>query len=238
MPGPDLARETAELLSVANASEPRSLNQLLVLATRQVPACSAATAGIWRAGELVVLVASHPDLPELIEAQLGSGRGPVLEALSGGGPVGCPDTLRDTRWPEYASAALRHGVRCSFTMASRPGPEAVTLSMYSARPRLLEPGQLELAELLVAFGDTVVGNAADYADARRTARQLREAADSRSIVDQAKGMLMQASGCTADEALQWLRRASQERNIRVADLARAVVESGGTESLKPVSSGS
>ena len=48
-------------------------------------------------------------------------------------------------------------------------------------------------------------------------------------------MLMQASGCTADEALQWLRRASQERNVRVADLARAVVESGGSESLRPAS---
>ena len=105
MPGSDLARETADLLSVANASEPRSLNQLLVLATRQVPACSAATAGIWRAGELVVLVASHPDLPELIEAQLSSGRGPVLDALAGGGPVSCPDTLGETRWIREAGQA-------------------------------------------------------------------------------------------------------------------------------------
>ena len=83
-------------------------------------------------------------------------------------------------------------MRCSFTLASRPGPEAVTLSLYGARPRLLESGQLELAELFIAFGDTVVGNAADYGDAQRTARQLQAAADSRSIVDQAKGMLMQA----------------------------------------------
>jgi hypothetical protein len=235
MPGSDLAREAAGLLSVAEASQPRSLNQLLVLATRQVRACSGATAGIWRAGEPVMIVASHPDLPELIEAQLAAGRGPVLEALAGGGPVVCPDTLDETRWPEYASTALRRGVRCSFTLASRPGPEAVTLSLYGARARLLEPGQLELAELLIAFGDTVVGNAADYGNAQRTARQLEAAADSHSIVDQAKGMLMQASGCTADQALRWLRRASQERNIRVAELARTVVESGGTDSLKPTS---
>jgi ANTAR domain len=232
VPGSDLARETAELLSVARASEPRSLNQLVVLATRQVRACSGATAGIWRAGELVALVASHPDLPELADVQLSSGRGPVLEALAGGGPVVCPDTLEEPRWPEYAAAALRCGIRCSFTLASRPGPEAVTLSLYGARPRLLQSGQLELAELFIAFGDTVVGNAADYGDAQRTARQLQAAADSRSVVDQAKGMLMQASGCTADEALQWLRRASQERNVRVADLAQAVVASGGTDGLK------
>jgi hypothetical protein len=203
------------------------------MATRQVAACSGATAGIWRSGELVTLVTSHPDLPELTDVQLSSGRGPVLEALAGGGPVVCPDTLDEPRWPEYADAALRRGVRCSFTLASRPGSESVTLALYGTRPRLLQSDQLELAELFTAFGDTVVGNAAGYRDAQRTARQLQAAADSRSIVDQAKGMLMQASGCTADEALQWLRRASQERNVRVADLARAVVESGGTDGPKP-----
>jgi hypothetical protein len=180
----------------------------------------------------VALVASHPDLPELTDVQLSSGRGPVLEALADGGPAVCPDTLDDPRWPEYAGAALRRGVRCSFTLASRPGPEAVTLTLYGTRPLGLQSDQLELAELFMAFGDTVVGNAADYRDAQRTARQLQAAADSRSVVDQAKGMLMQASGCTADEALQWLRRTSQQRNVRVADLAQAVVESGGTNGLK------
>ena len=233
MPGSDLAHETADLLSIANASEPRSLNQLVVLATRQVRACSGAAAGMWQDRELVMLVTSHPDLPELTEAQLSSGRGPVLEALAGGGPVICSDTLEETRWPEYANAALRCGVRCSAALASRPGPEAVTLSLYGARPRSLESSQLDLAELLIAFGDTVVGNAADYGDAQRTAQQLRAAAESRTLVDQAKGMLMHALGCTADEALRWMRRTSQERNIRVADVARNVISSGGTDDFRP-----
>jgi ANTAR domain-containing protein len=235
MPSTDLAHETADLLSVANASEPRSLNQLVVLATRQVRACSGAVAVIWRDGEPVTLVASHPDLPALLDAQVSAGRGPVLDALAGRGPVSCPDTLGETRWPEYAQAALLSGVRCSVTLASRPGPQAVTLSLFGARPRLLESSQRELAELLIAFGDTVVGNAADYGDAQRTAHQLQAAAESRSIVDQAKGMLMQAIGCSSDEALRWLRKASQERNIRVTDLAESVIESGGTGSLLPPS---
>ncbi|HEY1918787.1 MAG TPA: ANTAR domain-containing protein [Streptosporangiaceae bacterium] len=227
----DLAHETADLLSVANASEPRSLNQLVVLATRQVQACSGALAAIWRDGEPVLQSASHPDLPALLDAQTGSGRGPVLDALAGHGPAICPDTLAETRWPEYAQAALLCGVRCSVTLASRPGPEAVTLTLYGARPRLLDSSQRELADLLIAFGDTVVGNAADYGDAQRTVRQLQAAAQARSIVDQAKGMLMQAVGCTADEALRWLRKASQERNIKVTDLAERVIKAGGPDNL-------
>ena len=233
MASSDLAQESAGLLSIANASEPRSLNQLVVLATRQVRACSGAAAGLWQDGELAMLVTSHPDLPELIEAQLAAGRGPVLAALSDDSPAICPDTLAETRWPEYAGAALRRGVRCSVTLASTHGQDAVTLSLYSARPRALKSGELDLAELLMAFGDTVVGNASDYGDAQRTARQMAAAAESRTVVDQAKGILMHALGCTADEAQQWMRRTSQERNVRVADVARRVISSGGIDSFRP-----
>jgi ANTAR domain len=234
MPPSDLAHETVDLLSIADASEPRSLNQLVAMATRQVRACSGAAAGRWQDGELVTLVTSHPDLPVLIEAQVSAGRGPVLEALAGSGQAAtCSDTLTETRWPEFAHAALCCGVRCSVTLASRASSEALSLSLYGTRPRLLESSQRDLPELLIAFGDTVVGNAADYGDAQRTAQQLRAAAESRTLVDQAKGMLMHALGCSADEALRWMRRTSQERNVRVADVAKKVIASGGTDEFRP-----
>ena len=230
MPRSDLAHEAAELLSIANASEPRSLNQLVTLASYQVAACSGATAVLWRGSEPAVRAASHPDLPGLDDVQLSSGRGPVVEALSSGGPVSCADTLTETRWPEYASAALHRGVRCCVALAYRPGPDAVTLSLYGARPRALESGQF--AELLTAFGGAVMGNAAEYGDAKRTALQLRAAAESRALVDQAKGMLMQALGCSAEDALDRLRQISQERNLRVTDVARTIIDSRGARGAR------
>jgi len=171
----------------------------------------------------VILAASHPDLPELIEVQLASGRGPVLDALAHGGPVSCPDTLVEARWPEYARAALRRGVRCSVTIASRRGHEAVMLSLFGARPRLLRSDQRDLVELLVTLGDVAVGNAAGHGEAQRTAAQLRGAAESRAVVDRAKEMLMQELGCNAEDALAWMRRNSQERNVKMADIARRVI---------------
>jgi hypothetical protein len=244
MSGSDLASGTANLLNLANASQPRSLNQLATMAIRHVRACCGATAAVWRGQEPLLLVASHPDLPELLEAQLRVGRGPVLDALAGGGPVSMPDALTERRWPEFARAALRRGVRCAFILAYQRGApvsqvgdpderETVTLSLFSARPRLLESSPRELAELLITFGGAVVGNAADYGDAQRTALQLRDAAESRTVVDQARGMLMQALGCTSDEAMQWLRRVSQQRNIRVADVAGRVLRGNGADTLGP-----
>jgi hypothetical protein len=227
MPRSDFAQEAADLLSIANTSQARALNQLVALATRQVTACSGATSALWRGSQPIVRAASHPDLPELISAQLSSGRGPVLEALAGGGPVSCPDTLAEDRWPEYAEAGLRCGVRCSVTLAYLSGPDAVTLSLFGARPHALESGQLALAELLTAVGGALMGNAAEYGDAQRAALQLSAAAESRALVDQAKGMLMQALGCSAEDALARMRQISQEQNLRVTDIAQRIIDSRG-----------
>lgn len=240
MSGSELANDTADLLSLSGASQPRSLNRLVTMATRQVRACSGASAGIWHGAEPTTLVTSHPDLPALIEAQLRAGRGPVLAALASGEPVSVPDTLAEQRWPEYAAAALRRGVRCSVSLAYPGGPQpapqdraVVTLSLFGARPGLLESSQLELAEMLITYGAAVVGNASDYGEARRTAQQLQDAAQARTLVDQARGKLMHSLGCSADEAMQWLRRISQERNIRVADVASRVLAADGVDNLKP-----
>jgi hypothetical protein len=164
----------------------------------------------------------------------------VPDALTGGEPVSVPDMLTETRWPEYTTAALRRGVRCSITLSYRQGArdatpdrDAVTLSLFAARPRVLEASQLDVAELLVTYGGAVMGNAADFSDAQRTAQQLRDAAELQAVVDQARGMLMQTLSCTSDEAMRWLRRTSQERNIRVSDVAGMIVAGGGLDSLKP-----
>jgi len=155
----------------------------------------------------------------------------MLDALGHGEPAECPDTLDEVRWPEYASAALRQGVRCSISLAHRSGAEAVSLSLFSARPRMLGPESIALAERLANFGGSVVGFASEYGEARRAAQQLRDAAESRAVVDQAKGVLMHVLGCSADEALQRMRRVSQARNMKVTELATRVLESRDLDSL-------
>jgi hypothetical protein len=218
--------------AAAETAEPRSLNQLVADAAREVPGCAGAAAVLWRDDEPVALAANHPSLPELIEVQVGAGRGPVIDAIGTGEPVACADTLDDDRWPEYAGAALRLGVRCSLTVASRAGAEAVCLSLFGARPRVLAAPSVPLAERIVAFGGVVVGIASEYDEARRAARQLRDAAQARAVVDQAKGVLMHALGCSADEALQRMRQISQARNLRVTEVAARITEARDPAGLR------
>lgn len=61
---------------------------------------------------------------------------------------------------------------------------------------------------------------------------LARKAQAGPLIDQAKGMIMLAEGCTADEAFARLRTCSEHANRKLADIARDLVESvsGGPSS--------
>jgi hypothetical protein len=223
VPGPDLADRAAALLSLAAATEERALSQLTDLAASEVSGCAAASVAVWRRGEPSSQAASHPDPARLTDLQLACGRGPLLDAAAATGPVTCPDTLSEDRWPEFAAAALALGIRSCVVLSSR-GEPVVTLSLWGARPRAIDPGDLQLAELLVAYGSALVGAVAEYDDSRRLADQLRDAAGSRAVVDQAKGILMHALGCSAEEALERMRQISQRTSVRAVQVAQRVID--------------
>jgi ANTAR domain len=224
-----LADEAAELLSLTKAGEARSLNRLAELAAWQVPACAGAHAAVWHDGEIVSAAATHPDLAELADLEVARGRGPLIAAAEGV-PVSCPDMMDETRWPEYAEAALRRGVRCSVHLV-RPLPHgALVLSLFGVRPGMLDAESNPMADTLAAFGGAMLANATAYGEAQRMASQLRDAVVARSVVDQAKGILMHALGCDADDALQHLRQESQRRHVKVTEVAAEVV--AGAKSAK------
>jgi AmiR/NasT family two-component response regulator len=50
----------------------------------------------------------------------------------------------------------------------------------------------------------------------------------RAVTDQAKGILMHALGCDADEALRYLRRESQRRHVKVTEVAAQVLATHGS----------
>ena len=64
-----------------------------------------------------------------------------------------------------------------------------------------------------------------FADAERV-RNLRIAVDRRDIIGQGKGILMERYRITADQAFDLLRRASQESNRKVFDVAWDLASTG------------
>jgi hypothetical protein len=60
-------------------------------------------------------------------------------------------------------------------------------------------------------------------DLRHEVNGLRESRASRAVIEQAKGVLIATTGCTADEAFQLLRTQSQHQNRRVREIAEELV---------------
>ncbi len=82
------------------------------------------------------------------------------------------------------------------------------------------------------------GHMVDVTESMRTetSRQIDEAvrrsAESRAVIEQAKGAIVAACGLTVDEAFEQLREHSQRANVKVRDLARQLVD--GLESRRGV----
>jgi hypothetical protein len=66
---------------------------------------------------------------------------------------------------------------------------------------------------------------ADLVAAHQEIAQLRVALMTRGVIDQAKGILMAQTGCTADDAFDMLRSASMRDNRKLHDVAVRIVAS-------------
>lgn len=81
--------------------------------------------------------------------------------------------------------------------------------------------------------ERLVGFFVDLTEVRRSETSadvevaLARIAESRAVIEQAKGMMMLATGCGADAAFELLRVASQNTNVKVRDVARLLVDGAG-----------
>ncbi|HEX6352862.1 ANTAR domain-containing protein [Actinophytocola sp.] len=135
-----------------------------------------------------------------------------------------PDLAQSVRWPRFGPDAVQRGYRSVLSTALLPDVTAPNLSgalnIYSREPDRLG-GELDRdrALLLATHASLAVANteAVRLADLREV--QLRKALDTKDIIGQAKGILMQRRGIDAEEAFDLLRRTSQDLNIKLAELA-------------------
>jgi AmiR/NasT family two-component response regulator len=83
---------------------------------------------------------------------------------------------------------------------------------------------VELAETFATYAAVAVANAALYTSTAALASQMQQAVKSRAVIDQAKGILMAQHRYSGDEAFAGLVRLSQQRNIKLRDVAQSIVD--------------
>lgn len=220
-----LARDLAALARLGeDTSTERVLHGLTSALSVGVPGCSGGSAERWSGGRQL-LSASHTELIDLVEGERRLGGGPSRAAKETGRRALAEDLLHEPRWPGYAALAIARGIRSALLVPVTVPSCGLLVGLYSVRPRAFpEAAAPALGELLTEQLGMALDNQRDFDEVRTGAAQLQQALAGRAVIDQAKGIIMKSSGCSAEEAFEELRRVSQHHQIKVAELAKLLVE--------------
>ena len=100
------------------------------------------------------------------------------------------------------------------------------LNVYGTDDTPFDEATQELATAFASYAAVAVANAGVYASTATLAANLQRALDSRAVIDQAKGILMERHKVTADQAFQLLAQASMAANTKVRTIAEQLVHTG------------
>lgn len=158
------------------------------------------------------------------EVEVAVGSGPCITALDEHRTVVGTEIWQDDRWVEWRDAAVREGFRSAAAVPASAGPGAsVALNLYSEDEEPWDAERLVRAALFAQQVARVMALCIRISQQTVMTTDLSAAMASRSTIDQAIGIVMAQNRCSADEAFAILRSASSHRNVKLRDVAAAVV---------------
>ena len=210
------------------------LGEIADLAQQSLPARPAASVTLLTGDRPSTIVSTDALARDLDDVQYDAGLGPCLHAAREDEVVEVPDVRVDDRWPDFGQAAVERG---GLSVLSLPLPlhENVSggINLYAREPHAFDEPSREFARRFGSYAAVVAGNMLVYESALDRARNLEAAMASRTVIDQAKGILMERFKLTPDQAFQALTRVSMETNTKVRDVAARFVETGELSDLRP-----
>ncbi len=226
-------------LSIAQAARslttPRSLDEALQtiveVACNSVPGFDNAGIATAERKRAVVTRAFTGDavLP-LDLAQYSLREGPCSEVLQGDLVV-CVSSLRDEqRWPSYTQKARAMGVRSQLAVKLYLGDATLGgINFYSTTSDHVSDDARVLAGLFATHAAIALGHAQE----RDT---LTQGLESRRVIGQAIGLLMQRYDMDEDHAFGFLVRASSHRNIKLRAVAQEMVDEANNDAARRATS--
>lgn len=225
-----VARELAEITRlVADDDFGTTMSRFVTRIVRTVPGCDDAILTV-RSASGVEIVQSSRDLgfDPLVP-------GPIVEAVTFAEPRRLDDVAVDQRWPAFGTQFVNAGYRgCLCLPLPTEGDETAVLSLLSGEPDRFGEAVYDVVLLLTLHAGVAFDNASLFHDSRELVAQLQTALRTRSLVGQAQGLLMRQFDYDAPQAFDVLKRASQNGNRKLRELARYLVEAHETGSFERV----
>ncbi|AXO22514.1 GAF and ANTAR domain-containing protein [Mycobacterium avium subsp. hominissuis] len=198
---------------------------ICIAATLTVRGCDHASLLVRENDRYVTVGASDQLARHIDELERRAGDGPCIDAIEEETPQIDPDLTTPSLWPKLASVLVaetpvRGAMGFRLLVDKRKG---AALNLFSDTPNMFDAESAGRAAVLAAFASVAINAVAKGEDAA----SLRRGLLSNREIGKAVGMLMLLHEMTEDEAFDLLRRHSQALNIKLAEVARAVIDNRG-----------
>jgi GAF domain-containing protein len=212
-------------LATENISLPDMLASVAEFAVHAIPGADGAGVTLLQSNRPDTVVASADFVREVDAIQYRIGEGPCITAAAERRTVLSGSLGGEKSWPRFGPRVSRLGVHSVVSLPLRVGDLVLgAMNVYARGKDAFDEHAVALGELFAVPAAVSVQNAHALANARRLAVQLQAALDGRAVIDQALGIVMSRSGCTALEAFDKVRAMSQSENRKVSLIAQQIVD--------------
>jgi GAF domain-containing protein len=172
----------------------------------------------WAATELLVHEIDTVQYDELNE-------GPCITCMQSRRTIVSGSLGSDGRWPHFGGRVARMRVHSALALPLIVGDQVIgSINAYAKVRDAFAEHAVRLGSQFARPAAVSVYNAQLLASARERTLRLQRALESRSVIDQAIGIIRSRSGGSADEAFERLTHISQTENIKLYAVAERLVE--------------
>ncbi|QNE20470.1 GAF and ANTAR domain-containing protein [Kribbella qitaiheensis] len=171
-----------------------------------------------RGGRLESAVSTDALVEEADRLQVELGEGPTYDAVQEERSMLSGDAWADERWPQWSAGMATVGLRSVLSVRLRtPSSTVGVLNLFDpAVDRFSESDDLT-AQVFADHAAVAVANA-------RSESSLWQAIESRRLIGQAQGILMERFDLSEEQAFAVLRRYSQDSNVRLREIAKRLIQ--------------
>lgn len=201
------------------------MDTVVDLSVKVLPGCDSAGITLRIDGQDLTAAASDEFALEIDKIQYKLDEGPCLTALQTSTIQKVEVVSEDSRWPEFGRRAADKGLHSVLSLPLGSDGTAGALNLYAKTERAFDDdATVRVGEVFATQSGIAMRNARTYVAARHVADQLNEALQTRDMIGQAKGILMEREGVTDAEAFDMLKTISQNSNVKLRDIAHRLIE--------------
>lgn len=179
-----------------------------------------------RRKKAVTVASSDARARAMDEVQYAFHDGPCLSAIRDDSTVTVPDLHGEGRWPEYTAAVQGETLRSVLAVPFPVHEDArAALNLYADVTEAFPAEAVTAAEKFAQDAGMSLRLALRVAQLTDARDDLVTAMASRTTIDLAAGIIMGQNRCSQEAAMFILKSASSTRNIKLRDVAVAVIAS-------------